>query len=89
MAVGASGPAILRLVLKQAVWMAGLGAVIGLWLTLLFARALARLPFAVRPGEPIMLGAAALVVVLVVLAASYAPARRASRVSPLTALRYD
>lgn len=89
MAVGASEGSILRLVLGQSAWMATLGAVIGLALALAFARVLNALPFAVRSADPATLGVATGIVVLVVLGASYVPARRAGRVSPLSALRSD
>jgi predicted permease len=89
MAVGASRTAIVRLVLAQSAWMAVLGTAIGLALALASSRALATLPFQVRSTDPPLLGVAATIVVIVVMAASYVPARRASRVSPLTALRAE
>ena len=89
MAVGASNGAILRLVLVQSAWMAGIGAVTGLAMALAFSRVLGALPFQVRSVDPLTLTLAVVVVVAVVLAASYVPARRASRVSPLTALRSE
>jgi ABC-type antimicrobial peptide transport system permease subunit len=89
MAVGAESGAILRMVLLQGLRMAVLGVAAGLGLAILLSRALASLLFQVQPFDPLTLSAAAAIVVMVTLAASYAPARRASRVSPIAALRYE
>ena len=89
MAVGAESGTILRMVLLQGVRMAVLGVAAGLGLAILISRALASLLFQVQPVDPLTLSASAIMVVLVTLAASYLPARRASRVNPITALRYE
>jgi hypothetical protein len=87
MAVGAESRTILRMVLLQGLRMAVVGVTAGLALAVLLSRAVASLLFQVKPFDPLTLSAAAAIVVLVTLAASYAPARRASRVNPITALR--
>ncbi|HEV8410970.1 MAG TPA: ABC transporter permease, partial [Gemmatimonadaceae bacterium] len=89
MAIGASGGAILRLVLAQGAWMSGVGAVVGIALALASARVLRTLPFPVQELSTAALGGAVGLVICVTLLASYVPARRASRVSPLTALRRE
>jgi putative ABC transport system permease protein len=89
MAVGASSAAILGLVLRGAGVTAGLGAVIGVAFAVASGRVLAALPMQVQPPSALHVASAAGVVVLVVLAASYMPARRASRVSLLSVLRAD
>jgi putative ABC transport system permease protein len=89
MAVGAESRAILYLVLAHGLRMSLAGVVLGLVLTLAFTRALRSLLFQVTPTDPTTLAAAAALVMTVTLAASYAPARRASRVNPLVALRYE
>jgi ABC-type antimicrobial peptide transport system permease subunit len=89
MAIGASGRSILALVLRQGIVMAATGALIGLALAVAFGRALSRLPFQIAPLDPLTLGSAVAIAVLVTLAASWLPARRASRVSPLLAIRSD
>ncbi|HUE86163.1 MAG TPA: ABC transporter permease [Vicinamibacterales bacterium] len=89
MAVGAEGRTILWMVLWQGLRMAVVGVAVGLGLAILLSRALASLLFEVTPLDPLTLSAAAAIVVLVTLAASYAPARRASRVNPIAALRYE
>jgi putative ABC transport system permease protein len=87
MAVGAESRTILRMVLLQGLRMAVVGVTAGLALAVVLSRAVASLLFQVKPFDPLTLSAAAAIVVLVTLAASYAPARRASRVNPITALR--
>ena len=89
MAIGAQRATIMRMVLGQGLRMALVGVALGLGIALLASRALASLLYGVRPVDPPTFAAAATVVVLVTLAASYAPARRASRVNPITALRQD
>jgi putative ABC transport system permease protein len=89
MAVGAESGTILRMVLVQGFRMAVLGVAAGLGLAILISRALASLLFQVQPVDPLTLSASAIMVVFVTLAASYVPARRASRVNPITALRYE
>jgi predicted permease len=89
MAIGASGSSILRLVLTQGAWMAAAGTAIGVALAFAFARVLGALPFHVQPVGARTLGGAAALVAGVTLLASYVPARRASRVSPLEALRAE
>lgn len=87
MAIGASGAAIQRLVLAQGAWMSGVGGAAGIALALASARVLRTLPFPVQTLSPATLGGAVGLVVGVTMVASYVPARRASRVSPLAALR--
>jgi putative ABC transport system permease protein len=89
MAIGAERGAIVRMVLGQGLQMAVAGVALGLALALAGTRALESLLFGVRPIDPPTFGAAAALVLLVTLAASYAPARRASRVNPIAALRQD
>ena len=89
MAVGANRGTILSMVLAQGLRLSMTGVVLGLVLAIAGTRALRALLFQVQPIDPLTLGLAALLVVIVTLAASYAPAYRASRVSPLTALRHE
>jgi predicted lysophospholipase L1 biosynthesis ABC-type transport system permease subunit len=89
MAIGASAGSILAMVLRQSAAMAAAGAAVGLWLALFFGRVLATLPFKVETPRSATLAAGIGGITLVVLAAGYWPARRASRVSPLSALRHE
>ncbi|HLW77265.1 MAG TPA: FtsX-like permease family protein, partial [Bryobacteraceae bacterium] len=89
MALGASRENILRGVIRQGLAIASLGLVFGLALALASTRLLRTLLFEIKPVDPATLSLAAALVVLVTLAASYFPARRASRVEPMTALRHE
>ena len=89
MALGADRQRVLRLVLGQAVSVAAMGLLLGLGGSVLAARSLSHVLFGVTAAEPLtFIGAAALLGVTV-LAASYAPARRATAINPITALRSD
>jgi predicted permease len=89
MALGAPRNAILRGVLWQGLRMAAFGVAIGLALSLATTRILTKLLFEIKPNDPATLAVAAGLVLAVTLAASYIPARRASRVDPMVALRYE
>jgi predicted permease len=89
LAFGAQQSTIFRMVLAQGLRMAAAGVALGLLLSMLFTRVLTALLFQVRPMDPLTLGTAAAIVVVVTLLASYIPAYRASRVSPIVALRYE
>jgi ABC-type antimicrobial peptide transport system permease subunit len=89
MALGASRTAVLTMVLRRAGITALFGLGIGLALALLTGRLMTSLLFEVQPHDPIVLGVVTLTLAVVVLIASWVPARRASRVDPLIALRMD
>jgi ABC-type antimicrobial peptide transport system permease subunit len=89
MALGARPPDILRIVVRQGVGLSAVGAFIGILVALGATRYLASLLYGVRPFDPPTFLAVALLLSLVALAACYIPARRASRVDPLVALRYE
>ncbi len=88
-ALGARAPDVLALIARQALALVALGVAAGLAGTLVASRWLSALLFQVAPGDPWVLAAAALLLAAVALAASYLPARRALRVDPLAALRYE
>jgi putative ABC transport system permease protein len=89
MALGASPGEILRLVLRQALMLAGLGIVIGFAGAAAVTRLLTSMLFGVKPGDPATYGAVIGIVLAAALLASYIPARRAMRVDPMVALRYE
>lgn len=89
MALGAANGDVLRLVMRQGVAQLAIGLAIGLALAWGVSTLLAGFLFGVEPRDPITFLATFGVLVATGLAASWVPARRATRVSPLVALRYD
>jgi predicted permease len=89
MALGASQGDVLRLVLRQTLLLAGLGIVIGLAGAAGVTQLLTSMLFGVRATDPMTYAAVVAVLALAALAASYIPARRAMRVDPMVALRYE
>lgn len=89
MALGATAPDILKMVLKQGLTLALLGLAIGVLGALGLTRLLSSLLFQVQPGDPAILSLVAGVLVFVALLACYIPARRAAKVDPMIALRYE
>ena len=88
-ALGAQSGSLLGLVLRQGVVLAVTGAVCGVIGSLLLMRLLASQLFQIKPGDPRTLAGAALLMVLVAIAASFIPARRATKVDPMIALRHE
>jgi predicted permease len=89
MALGARSADVLRLVLGEGVLITAAGIVVGLTGAALLSRLLTALLFDVSPTNVGVYAAATAVIVLVTLAASYVPARRAARVDPTSALRAE
>jgi ABC-type antimicrobial peptide transport system permease subunit len=89
MALGARRGDVLRLVLAQGLRLGGAGAAVGLAGALAVSRLMARFIYGVALTDPLSYSASILVAVSVALAACYFPARRATRVDPLVALRYE
>jgi ABC-type antimicrobial peptide transport system permease subunit len=89
MALGATRGNVLKLVLRGALALAILGVIAGLPLAFAGSRFVSNMLFGIRPTDPLTAGSAAVLLVFVALIAAYIPARRASKVDPLTALRYD
>ncbi len=87
MALGAGRPAVVRLVLGRGLWLTGSAVVVGVAAAVAVSRWVRTLMFEVSPTDPVTIALAAALVVLIALAASYIPARRATRVDPLLALR--
>jgi putative ABC transport system permease protein len=88
-ALGAEGGDILRLVVRQGALLAGLGAVIGLALAFAATRGLSAFLFGVSAFDPVVFSGVTAALVGSAVIASLVPARRATRVDPLVALRND
>ena len=88
-ALGAPTRQILRRVVRNGVALVAVGVAIGLAASLAVTRLLGAMLYDVKPGDPITLIAVTLLLMLVALAACYIPARRATRVDPLVALRHE
>jgi len=88
-ALGAGQSDVLRMVMRMGVRLVGLGTVAGLATSFGLTRLLASQIFSVSPYDPVTLSAVVAVVALSGLTACYFPARRATRVDPMVALRYE
>jgi putative ABC transport system permease protein len=86
-AIGASRGEIATLILRQGLWKGGIGVALGLIGAVLLSRYMTTLLFNVRPTDPAVYGIVSAVLIGVAALASYLPARRASRIDPLIALR--
>ena len=89
MALGAGKRQVLSSVLRETMMLTVIGIGVGLPVTLGVARLIASMLFGIKPGDPVALALAAFALCGVALAAGYVPARRASRVHPMVALRYE
>jgi putative ABC transport system permease protein len=89
MALGAQRADILILVMEEGLKLVVVGSAIGLFATVFATRLLSSLLFGVTPEDPITLSVVTALLVLVALAACWIPARRATRVDPMVALRHE
>ena len=87
MAIGARAGSIVRLVLGEAVWLLATGLALGLCASWALGRIVSSLLFVIQPSDPVSVAIAAAVLTTAALAAAAIPARRASRVDPMIALR--
>ncbi len=88
-ALGASTGSVLRLILGQGLALTGLGLTLGLAASVGGTRLLTTMLFQVTPNDPFVYVAVAVLLALVALVASYVPARRASRIDPVSAIRQE
>ncbi len=89
LALGAGTADVVWMVLRRGLQLVGLGIGVGLLASFIVTRVIANQLWGVSPRDPLTLGAAVAVVALAGLAACYFPARRATRVDPLVALRVE
>jgi predicted permease len=89
LALGASYPQVRNMVVRQAMTLAAAGVVIGLAAAYGLTRLMASLLFQVKPNDPAVFASVAAILAVVALLASYLPAKRALRVDPVVALRYQ
>ncbi len=87
MALGAEARTVLALVIRQAMILAAIGIAAGLAAALALSETLQNMLFGIRPRDPVTFAAVAALLAAVALVASYLPARRATRVDPIVALR--
>jgi predicted permease len=88
-ALGAQWRDVLKLILKSGMLLVTIGLTAGLVAAFALTRLMSSLLFEVSPTDPITFGAVVLSVILAALLACYIPARRATKVDPLIALRYE
>ena len=89
MALGAGKGSVVRLILGQGVVLAGLGVALGIAVAVAGTRLLTSMLFEVRPNDPVVYLAVAVLLGTVAVVAGYVPARRAASIDPLTALRQE
>jgi putative ABC transport system permease protein len=89
MALGARGPDVLKMVIANGMKLAVLGLAIGLVASWGLTRYMSTLLFGVEPTDPLTFGVVSASLLAAALVACYVPARRATKVDPLVALRYE
>jgi ABC-type antimicrobial peptide transport system permease subunit len=89
MALGAERRNIIWMVLKESLLLVGIGLAVGIPAAWASAHLISSQLFGLNPSDPVSLATAALLLTVVAALAGYLPARKASRVNPLVALRYE
>jgi predicted permease len=89
MALGASKGGVLWMVMRESLLLLGIGVAVGVPATLAASRLIRAGLFGVSPSDPLTLVTSVLMIAAVILGAAYLPARRATRIDPMVALRYE
>jgi putative ABC transport system permease protein len=89
MALGAQLQDVMKMVLRSGMWLALLGIAIGLVGAFFLTRRMSKLLFGVTPTDAVTFASVAAILFVVALLACYIPARRATKVDPTIALRYE
>jgi putative ABC transport system permease protein len=89
MALGARPAQVLGLVVRKAMMLAGTGVALGMVAAMAATRVMSSLLYGVQARDPLVFAVAPVILLAVAMLASYIPARRASRVDPLLALRME
>ena len=89
MALGAQRRDLLRLVVGQGILLVQVGAAIGIAAAIGVTRFMSTILYGIHADDPLTFAGVAILLMLVALAACYIPARRATRIDPLVALRYE
>jgi predicted permease len=87
LAMGAQRQDVLRMILRRAAWLTGFGVCVGLALAFALAQGVANLLYEVSPNDPVIFSTITAAIMLTAFLASWLPARRASRIDPMAALR--
>src|SRR5262249_23636260 len=89
MALGAQRSRVIAMIVRNAVWLVAIGVILGLPAACAASLWVKSMLFGLTPTDPASLAGSALLLLAAALFASYLPARRASRVDPMTALRHE
>jgi ABC-type antimicrobial peptide transport system permease subunit len=89
MALGAGRRAVVRLVLSDVLWLAGISIAVTIPVSMLLSRMLHSQLYNVSPTDPLVIGSAIVLVILVVAGAAMLPAHRAASIEPMKALRTE
>jgi predicted permease len=89
MALGARSRQVLLMILRESSWLAILGVAAGLAAAFALTRFVRTMLYGLRPTDPTTLIAATVILLAIAIAAAYGPARRASRIDPMQALRHE